>query len=502
MHKYKTHVRYKKGVRSRRSPEEIIATLLHEVFSEHPGPICVAVGGPGGTGKSTFSRSLAQALNDAVVLRLDDYKTPRSFRQSQNVYGPHPEANKMDLVHDHLLLMKRQTSFYKPIYCSENGQASSTEEFTPRRFNILDGEIATYRQFRDMVDFSIFIDSDWKTQLRTRISRDIESRGYSREKAIATFLQSNLREFTRYGAESKCWADIHLYCHEDYRFTIESVAEELYQRFEGQLAMEYAPVNFSGLVVPVTVPFSEDDRIDKEMFIQHLEFLAEKQVRKILINGTMGEFFSLTLEERRQLLSLGRSYFPGVIFYQAGCGGLTQTIEEARRGEDYGADAILALTPYFLSNLTTDGLVKYFDELSNKIDTPLILYNFPQHTQNNITKEVLSQVKHYGLKDSSASLKLIGKTPRYYLGGDPFIMKSHKMGGFGFISGSANHAPDVYVGMERALIEKDYEAAAKFQEQINRISRIHSGPREIQNIKQALSKVIVGYPTRVRLPLT
>ncbi len=247
-HKYKTHVTYKGSARSSKTPEQIVSALLVQLFDTRNTPVLIAVGGPGGTGKTTFSQKLARLLDNANVLRLDDYKTPRSTRSSRNLYGAHPEANEMDLIAKHLLAVANNETIEKPVYDSTAGQAITTEKYQPAKFNIIDGEISTYRQFREHVDFSIFIDSDWKTQLATRISRDIELRGYTKEKAISTFLQSNLREFSQYGAESKNWADIHLYFREDYSLITESVSQELYAHFENLLQQDLTTVDLTGLV--------------------------------------------------------------------------------------------------------------------------------------------------------------------------------------------------------------------------------------------------------------
>lgn len=79
----------------------------------------------------------------------------------------------------------------------------------------------------DCFDFSVFIDAHWRTQLQTRLERDIRERGYSPRKAIETFLHSNLLEFEIYGAASKHWADIHLHCDAEYRLTADALCATL-----------------------------------------------------------------------------------------------------------------------------------------------------------------------------------------------------------------------------------------------------------------------------------
>jgi uridine kinase len=129
----------------------------------------------------------------------------------------------MQLIALHLESLKQGRPIKKPVYCRKEGASCKTVIFAPARFVVVEGEIALYRDFHRYVDFSIFIDSHWKTQLNTRIKRDIEERGYSPKKAIAAFLYSNLHEFSEYGTESKNWADVHIHCDEKYNMLIDAV---------------------------------------------------------------------------------------------------------------------------------------------------------------------------------------------------------------------------------------------------------------------------------------
>jgi uridine kinase len=205
---------------------EIIARALLRKFKGYKRPVIIAVGGPGGTGKTIFAARLAAALEDAAVLPLDDYKTTRKARAKKKIFGPHPKANKIALIRSHLERLRLGKDIQKPLYCRVLGRSHRRQTFAPARFVIIEGEIATYSVFHAYVDFSIFIDSHWKTQLNTRIQRDIKERGYSPQKAIASFLYSNLHEFSEYGAESKQWADIHIHCDSEYRLVIDAVCSK------------------------------------------------------------------------------------------------------------------------------------------------------------------------------------------------------------------------------------------------------------------------------------
>jgi uridine kinase len=379
MHKFKTHIRYK-NKRKKVQVENLISKLLLQLF--HGKCAVIAVGGPGGTGKSTFTSKLAELLPDSTVLYLDDYKTSRAERYGQNIFGAHPKANKMNEVKEHISCLKEGKSFNKPIYDAVNGTADTTTPFTPGRFNLLDGEISTYREFRDIVDFAIFIDSDWQTQLNTRITRDIEKRKYSEEKAIATFLQSNLREFRKYGAESKNWADIHLYCRADYHLELESVEAGLYKHFKKALETDFDPIPLSGIIADMPTPFNADFSVDRDSFIRHLEYLAENSTERILVGGLTGEYFSLTLEERKDLLLLARRFFPGAVLFDISAASWKVSLELAEFAYECGCDAL------HLDNTSFGKIFSKEDirELFAGIDLPLFIKGTKSTTEIELSR--------------------------------------------------------------------------------------------------------------------
>jgi len=284
MHKYKKHIRELGSGHHAIIPEQIIAELLLEKYDNNEN-ILIAVGGPGGIGKSSFCKKLARYLTDSNILRLDDYKTPRAVRKGQNLFGAHPEANMMDLVEEHYITAKNGLNFDKPVYNTISGEADMTEFYETKRFTIIDGEISTYKQFREYVDFAIFIDSDLQTQLNTRLNRDMKERQYTYEKAIATFLHSNLQEFGEFGAESKNWADIHLHCHKNYELIFESIAEEHVELFQKLTGKEFT--SYKRDLVPLYADFKGSNPVNYQTVVNHLEYISE----------TGGELNSQTLQQ-------------------------------------------------------------------------------------------------------------------------------------------------------------------------------------------------------------
>jgi len=249
-----------------------------------------------------------------------------------------------------------------------------------------------------------------------------------------------------------------------------------------------------GLVVPVPTPFAADDTVDLGAFLSHLDWLAECGVRNLLINGTTAEFFSLTLNEQMDLLRSARANWSGSLVFHVGSPALFQCLETARAAEEEGADFIASLPPFYIANAPCGGVVEWFTQLSEATELPFILYNFPTHTGNPLTPEMSKQIPHWGMKDSSADLSLIPATPRYFIGGDRKISEAYAMGAVGFVSASANVDPEPYLWIEE-------KQTPEFQAAVDALNARTSGSFATARIKQALSEILPGYPSRVRLPL-
>ncbi len=404
MHHDKQHVRPSgNGRRRNHCPEKLVGNILRTRFAEQAGPQVVAVGGPGGIGKTTFAQALARQLGEeAVVLRLDDYKTTREERLRNGIFGAHPEANKMVLIAAHLEAIRRGESIRKPVYDPATGDAHATEAFTPRRWTIIEGEVS---------------EVDW-----------------------------------------------------------------------------------DGLIVPLLTPFGADGALAPRAFVEHLAWLASHGITRVLVGGTTGEFFSLSAAERIELLELALEYFPGLVLFHVGGASLPDTLELSRRAQQVGADGVLCLPPAYFAQAPTEGLVRYLQAVAEVVEAPLLLYNFPRHTQNPLTPDILRRVPHFGLKDSSGDLSLIPETPRYFLGDDKQLADGIQAGATGFVSAAANAFPEPYVQLEHAARDQCRADVAARQNSILELLEGLASPL-IPALKDALQTRVPDYPLSTRPPL-
>ncbi|MCD4781741.1 MAG: zeta toxin family protein [Candidatus Omnitrophica bacterium] len=359
----KIHVQYK-NKRFRRKPDIILADLIQNISSRQERPFLVTIGGPGGSGKSTFAKKLASRLKPhSIVLPLDDYKTPRALRSKLNVFGPHPRANEMELIKKHFQKVSRGKNFDRPVYDKKLGKIHSKKSFHPRKITIIEGEVATFKPFRPYTQLSIFIDANWKTLLKTRINRDITERGYDKEKAITTFLHSNLKEFQQYGADSKKHADIHIYCDDDYDIYIESIEIKLFEQHHALFNKNIMAIQRSEKTFDVPLALDENKKIDIETFADFLQALFHEGVHRIIIGHYCAEGITLTRQEHKTLIQTACKFFPGEIITYLQAANLIDSRALILASAEYGADRVIVDLETLTGDLKEAGIERYKNAL-------------------------------------------------------------------------------------------------------------------------------------------
>lgn len=354
-----------------------ITEIVTEKFKNTATNTIIFIGGPAGSGKSTFSSKLVERLNEkssSTVISLDNYRCDRKDRENLDILGSNPEANKIDLIKNHLNLIKQGKEFSYPSYNTATGMADSFSLYTPQDVTIIEGELATFCELREFADFIIFIDSDWKTQLNTRISRDIEDLNFSKEKALKVFLESNLIDFQKFGADGKNCADIHIFCDENYHLSIAAVSSEIYDSFPN-IFKNYQEVSLDGDVYVPAITIKEDGSADIPAFVDQLREFNAENIERIIVNECPLASFYLTKRERMELLTLTEEYFPGVIVYQLTNAPRESVMKEISALQNHSIDAFTLDLKFFEYHLGVTNLRKFICDLIENIDIPLFFFN-------------------------------------------------------------------------------------------------------------------------------
>lgn len=271
------------------------------------------------------------------------------------------------------------------------------------------------------------------------------------------------------------------------------------------------PTVFRGVATALITPF-RNNKID----FSALENLIEEQIRSdigaILVAGTTGEASTLNEREHTELVECAAAKIAGRVPLLAGCSS-NSTSESLRLAENAcraGADALLAVTPYY--NKASDrGLLAHYRAIANHATRPLLLYNVPARTGVAMHLELYRELANHpnivGIKEASGDLELLNTTVEelgdrmdVYTGNDTQLCIALKLGAQGIISVYSNLFPHAMNEIRRLHESGELSAAARQQQALRK--RLDAMFREVNPIPVKYVASLLGIcSAEYRLPL-
>jgi 4-hydroxy-tetrahydrodipicolinate synthase len=234
---------------------------------------------------------------------------------------------------------------------------------------------------------------------------------------------------------------------------------------------------FHGIIPAMATPFASNGCIDELLVESLIEWYLDCGVHGLSIAGSQGEFFSLDIAERKQLVELAAKAIAGRVPLYAGTGGVTtaEAISLTQAAEESGADVALVITPYFIQP-TQDELVEHFTEVARSTKLPVVLYNNPPRTGVNIQPTTLFRCMEraeniVGIKDSSGDvtqaiecLLLSERRALLFSGRDTVTLTLLTNGGHGTISPAANVFPKLMVKLYDEFLSGNIQEARRISD--------------------------------------
>ncbi|MFL5561649.1 MAG: uridine kinase [Gemmatimonadaceae bacterium] len=177
--------------------------------------LIVGIAGGSGSGKSTVARRIAGSLAapDVAFIDMDAYY--RNFAhlpmdERRRVNWDHPEALDLDLLVDHLALLRAGMPIEKPTYdFVTHTRAAKVERIEPGLVVVVDGILLfADERVRAHCDVKVFVDADADIRLIRRIRRDMAERGRPLDEILAQYLSTVQPMHLQFVEPSKRYADV------------------------------------------------------------------------------------------------------------------------------------------------------------------------------------------------------------------------------------------------------------------------------------------------------
>lgn len=270
--------------------------------------------------------------------------------------------------------------------------------------------------------------------------------------------------------------------------------------------------NFKTTITALITPFKKGS-VDFPSLEKLIGHQIKNGVGGFVINGTTAESPTLTEQEVVEIFKTTRTIvgtdFPLIV--GTGSNSTAKTVEASEKAEAMGADAVLAVVPYY-NKPPQRGLLKHFSEVAKSVSIPVILYNVPGRTITALTTESiqeLSQIQNIvGIKEASGNIvfakEIKQKTsPEFILlsGDDGTYVDFLQAGGQGVISVASHVIPQEMIEWKNLVGKGDYEAArGRLEKHLPLINHLFVEANPIP-VKMALFFMGIIESPELRLPL-
>ncbi|MFO5475460.1 MAG: phosphoribulokinase [Dolichospermum sp.] len=174
-------------------------------------PIILGIVGDSAGGKTTLTRGIAQVLGpeNVTMICTDDYhRYDRTQRAELGITALHPDCNYLDIMQQHLSLLRTGQPILKPVYSHKTGTFEPPQYIKPSKFVIIEGLLGySTRIARDAYDVKVYLAPPEPLRANWKVKRDTQKRGYTPEQVLAE-LDKREPDSEAYIRPQRQWSDI------------------------------------------------------------------------------------------------------------------------------------------------------------------------------------------------------------------------------------------------------------------------------------------------------
>jgi dihydrodipicolinate synthase/N-acetylneuraminate lyase len=259
--------------------------------------------------------------------------------------------------------------------------------------------------------------------------------------------------------------------------------------------------DLSGVIVATTLAFREDPSapaglaVDYDAFAKHCDWLIENGCRGVGPNGSLGEYSSLTDEERRTVIKVAVDTVGDRGLVIAGVHGVGshQARGWAELAAEDGADGVLLLPPT-LYRANDDEVIAHYTAV-NEVGLPIMAYNNPIDTKVDLTPDLLAKMSHLenvvAVKEFSGDirrvLEILDKTSLQVIAGaDDLLFESLVAGATGWFAGYPNAFPREAVELYNMVLSGQINEARELYRNMVPVFAWDSKTEFVQAIKLSI----------------
>ena len=254
-------------------------------------------------------------------------------------------------------------------------------------------------------------------------------------------------------------------------------------------------MKLSGVLPALVTPFDANNKIDFNAFEKLLVHFREAGVTGWVPNGSTGEYFSQSTEERRSVLEFVKDFANGdeILIAGTNANATREVIEQTEMAKEIGYDNVLLAPPVY-TRPTQAELQKHYETVLDAVDVNLVLYSYPAKDGSDISFELMDAMadnpRVIAIKESSGVLqRAIDISSRYdsriqlVSGSDDIALDFMFWGAESWICGPSNCMAKACCDLDRAYKSGDLDKARDMMRKLYRVMNILESGKFVQKIK-------------------
>lgn len=248
-----------------------------------------------------------------------------------------------------------------------------------------------------------------------------------------------------------------------------------------------------GVIVATSLPFNEDLTIDFGAYGDSVAWLAEQGLHGVAPSGSLGEYQTLTYEERDRVVETALANAPDGFTVMPGVGayGGREARRHARFAKDAGCQAVMCLPPN--AYRADDRAILEHYELVASAGLPVTAYNNPIDTKVDLRPELLAKLHAegfiVGVKEFSGDVRRCYEIAELapgldlMIGTDDTVLEVGVAGAKGWVAGYPQVFPRACLALYEASVAGDLDTALPLYRQLHPVLRWDSRTEFVQAIK-------------------
>ncbi|MFI0352096.1 dihydrodipicolinate synthase family protein [Actinomadura sp. 9N407] len=263
--------------------------------------------------------------------------------------------------------------------------------------------------------------------------------------------------------------------------------------------------SLGGVIVATALPYYEDASapaglaVDYDRFAEHCRWLVDSGCRGVGPNGSLGEYSSLTDEERRRVARTAVETIgdDGVVVVGVHGPGSHQARRWTEIAAEDGADGVLCLPPTMYRANRGEVIAHY--EAVASVGLPVMIYNNPIDTKVDLTPDLVGEIAQIenivAIKEFSGDVRRILEIKEnapgleIVAGADDVTLEALLMGATGWFAGFPNVFPAESAELFELATAGKLDEARALYEPLVAAFRWDSRTEFVQAIKLGMEQV-------------